>query len=71
MLKNNRSKKKKVEILIEHGLLDHLQEFMDIHRNFSLNGRTGDGMPFISLAVSNGHEDIVRFMLNYNVNLDI
>lgn len=44
---------------------------MDLHRNFNLNHYTGNGLPFISLAASNGHEEIVRFMLNFNINLEM
>ncbi|CAD8158325.1 unnamed protein product [Paramecium octaurelia] len=70
MMKRNRSKKKIATIMIEHGLLNQFQEFMDVHRNFNLNGHTTDGIPLISLAAANGHEGIVRHMLNYNVNLN-
>ncbi|CAK77155.1 unnamed protein product (macronuclear) [Paramecium tetraurelia] len=70
MIKTNRSKKKIVKNLIEHGLLDQFQEFMDVHKNFNLNGLTEDGIPFISLAAANGNKGIVRHMLNFNVNLN-
>ncbi|CAD8058261.1 unnamed protein product [Paramecium primaurelia] len=70
MMKRNRSKKKIAIIMIEHGLLNQFQEFMDVHRNFNLNGITQDGIPLISLAAANGHEGIIRHMLNFNVNLN-
>ncbi|CAD8145398.1 unnamed protein product [Paramecium octaurelia] len=70
MIKTNRSKKKIVTNLIEHGLLDQFQEFMDVHRNFNLNGLTEDGTPFISLAAANGNKGIVKHMLNFNVNIN-
>ncbi|CAD8074492.1 unnamed protein product [Paramecium sonneborni] len=70
MLKKNRSKKKIASILIEHGLLNQFQEFMDVHRNFNLNGQTQDGIPFISLAAANGHEGVIKHMLNFDVNLN-
>ncbi|CAK82051.1 unnamed protein product (macronuclear) [Paramecium tetraurelia] len=60
-----------VQLMIEHNLLDELIDYLRQNPNFSLNSRNAQGKPLIMIAAQSGNKELVQYMINQNVLLNV
>ncbi|CAD8049196.1 unnamed protein product [Paramecium primaurelia] len=60
-----------VQLMIEHNLLDELIDYLRQNPNFSLNSRNAIGKPLIMIAAQSGNKELVQYMINQNVLLNV
>ncbi|CAD8055687.1 unnamed protein product [Paramecium sonneborni] len=71
IIKKENSQIQLVQLMIEHNLFDELIDFLRQHPNFSLNSRNIEGKPFIMLAAQSGNVELVQYMINQNVHVNV
>ncbi|CAD8143519.1 unnamed protein product [Paramecium octaurelia] len=60
-----------VQMMIEHNFIDELIDYHKKNPNFSLNSRNAQGKPLIMVAAQSGNKELVQYMINQNVLLNV
>ncbi|CAK67334.1 unnamed protein product (macronuclear) [Paramecium tetraurelia] len=60
-----------VQMMIEHNFIEELIDYNKKNPNFSLNSRNAYGTPLIMVAAQSGNKELVQYMINQNVLLNV